>query len=273
MNASRKQLFICGAFGGIGRATIEKLLLKDWHIFAADINPDILIHYADHPRVTPLIIDVRDEASIKDAFAFVEERTDGLDGLIVMSGILSVGSVVELSLDELKRLLNINLYGVYEINKTFLPMLINRKGRILTMSSEIGTQTAAPFNGLYAISKHAIEAYSDSLRRELAFIGLKVIKIQPGPFKTTMTKNAEKQFIEAEAKSVHFKKNLKKGIPYLPKVYKNAKDPSIVANVIVKALESNKPRIAYAVKPDLPRRILDILPVRWADWIIRKTLS
>ena len=88
-----------------------------------------------------------------------------------------------------------------------------------------------------------------------------------------MTKNAERQFIEAEASSVYFKKNLAKGIPYLPKVYKNAKDPNIVANAIIKALEAKKPNIAYSLKPDRARKILDMLPVSWADWIIKKTLS
>lgn len=273
MESSKKQIFISGAFGGFGRATIDELTQRNWHVFAADINPDVLIHYADHRDVTPLIMDACDQASIKDAYAFVEENTDGLDATIAMSGILSVGSVAELPLDELKRIMDINLFGVYEINKVFLPLIINRKGRILTMSSEVGTQMAAPFNGLYAMSKHAIEAYSDALRRELAFIGIKVVKIQPGPFKTAMTKNAERQFIEAEAGSVHFKKNLAKGIPYLPKVYKNAKNPRIVANSIVRALEAKNPNIAYAVKRDRARKILDMFPVRWADWIIKKTLS
>ena len=141
------------------------------------------------------------------------------------------------------------------------------------MSSEVGNQMAAPFNGLYSMSKHALEAYSDALRRELAFIGIKVIKIQPGPFKTAMTKNAEKLFIEAEEQSQLFKKNLKKGIPYLPKVYKAAHDPIYVARAILKALESSNPKIAYSIRADKARKFLDWLPVSWADKIILKTLS
>ena len=141
------------------------------------------------------------------------------------------------------------------------------------MSSEVAKQTAAPFNGLYSISKHAVEVYSDALRRELAFLGIKVIKIQPGPFKTNMTRNVEKQFIDAKDKSVYFKENLEKGISYLPQVYKNANDPKDVAKVILKAMEAKNPKIAYAIKPDLARLILDFLPSRWSDLIIKKTLS
>ena len=123
------------------------------------------------------------------------------------------------------------------------------------------------------MSKHALEAYSDALRRELAFLGIKVIKIQPGPFKTSMTKHAEALFVEAENNSVYFKQHIKRGIPYLPKVYKNANDPIHVAKNVLKALTVKNPKIAYLIKPDLLRLMLDKLPVRWADKLIKMALS
>jgi NAD(P)-dependent dehydrogenase (short-subunit alcohol dehydrogenase family) len=268
-----KHVFISGAFGGIGRVTTQLLVGKGWQVFAGDQNPEIIPFYKDHQQVTPLLIDIRDPKAIEKAFKEISQKSDGLDAIITMAGILKVGSVAELPLDELKEILDINLLGMYEVNRRFLPLILQRNGRIVTMSSEIGKQSAAPFNGLYSISKHAVEAYSDALRRELAFLGIKVIKIQPGPFKTSMTRNAEKQFIEAKESSHYFKDNLKKGITYLPKVYKNAHDPEDVAKVILKALEATKPKIAYAIKPDLSRLILDLLPTRWGDFIIRKALS
>lgn len=76
-------------------------------------------------------------------------------------------------------------------------MLSSRKGRIVNISSETGWMSGGPFNGAYASSKHAIEAYSDSLRRELALLDMPVIKIQAGPFKTDMVKSIESNFILA----------------------------------------------------------------------------
>jgi short-subunit dehydrogenase len=181
--------------------------------------------------------------------------------------------LAELPVSELGKALETNLLGVYRINQQFLPLLLARKGRVIILSSEVARQTAAPFNGIYTITKYALEAYSDALRRELAFLGIKVIKIQPGPFKTDMTKNAEKLFVEAQEKSVYFKNNLSKGISYLPKVYKKAHDPVHVASTIKKALESSRPRTTYKLKIDASRMILDWLPTKWSDRILEKVLS
>ena len=100
-----------------------------------------------------------------------------------------------------------------------LPLLLVQKGRVIILSSEVARQSAAPFNGIYAISKHALEAYSDSLRRELNYLDIKVVKIQPGPFKTDMTKKAEQQFREVQKESIYFKIQLSKGLSYFPRVY------------------------------------------------------
>ena len=269
----KKQVLLIGALGGLGSATVDLLSQNGWFVFAADIQKEVFTSYEQNANVTPLLIDIRNEDSIKEAFQFISNQSSGLDAVINMAGILMVGSMAELPVSDLQKALEINLFGFYRVNQQFLPLLLERKGRIINLSSEVGKQTAAPFNGVYAISKHAIEAYSDALRRELTFIGIKVIKIQPGPFKTFMTKNAEELFLKAQKNSVYFKTNLAKGIPYLPKVYKNAHDPLVVAKVILRALESSNPKTAYPIKTDLPRKILDWLPAKWADKLIKKILS
>ncbi len=218
-------------------------------------------------------MDITNDKSIEEAYKQISSQTGHLDAVIHMAGILKIGSLAELPVSDLEKALDVNLLGIYRVNKQFLPLLLHRKGRIIILSSEVGRQTAAPFNGIYSISKHAIEAYSDALRRELAFLGIKVIKIQPGPIKTSMTENAAQLFIKAEMSSTYFKKNLSKGISYLPKVYKNAHDPAIVARAVMKALKSSHPRTAYLVKPDKLRMLLDLLPAKWADILIKIMLS
>jgi len=269
----KKQVLLIGALGGLGSATAKLLSRDGWHIYAADFQADVFARYEHNPNITPVLMDITNADSIEKAFQFISSQTTGLDAVINMAGTLMVGSMVELPLKDLQKALDINLIGIYRVNKQFLPMLLERKGRIINLSSEVGRQTAAPFNGVYSISKHALEAYSDALRRELAFLGIKVIKIQPGPFKTFMTKNAEQLFIEAEKNSVYFKTNLAKGIPYLSKVYKSAHDPVHVAKVMNKALNSSNPKTAYRIKTDLSRMILDKLPEKWTDNLIKKILS
>lgn len=272
-NLIDKQALVIGALGGIGSACVEQLRIRGWYIFAADSQQEVLSVYKNMDNVTPLRIDITDDNAIANAVNQVSTQTTGLDAVINMAGILKVGSLVELPVSDLMETLEVNLIGIYRVNKQFLPLLLQRKGRIIILSSEVGRQTAAPFNGMYSISKHALEAYSDALRRELAFLGIRVIKIQPGPFKTKMTKGAEQLFTEAKEKSSYFKKNLSKGISYLPKVYGRAHNPLYLSKTILRALESAHPKTAYPVKTDVSRLILDVLPVKWSDYLIKRVLS
>lgn len=273
MKNNSKNILITGAFGGLGTATITELTKNQWHVFASDVNPDILEKYKDNDWVTPVLMDITDQNSIDKALDIIAEQTSGLDAIINLAGILIVGSMVELPIESVQKVIDINLLGAYRVNQKFLPLILNNKGRIINMSSETGWQTAAPFNGAYALSKYALEAYSDALRRELAFLGIKVIKIQPGPFKTEMTRNIEQKFADAENESILFKKNLLKGQTYLPGVYKNAHDPKILATTISRVLNSKKPKTTYSLKPNMMRSLLEKLPVRWADYLIKKALS
>lgn len=270
---NQKQLLITGALGSLGEAVIELLIQDNWHIFATDNKAEILTKYNNHKNITPLLLNVTDTDSIKNTFEFVSKKTENLDAIIHLAGILIVGSMVELSIDKIQQILHVNLLGVYQINKTFLPLILNAKGRIVIISSETGKQTAAPFNGAYALSKHALEAYTDALRRELAFYNIKVIKFQPGAFKTNMTKGIENLFLEAAASSKLFQKNITKGRSYLPKVYKNAHKPIYLAKKIRKVLKTKNPKANYPIKQDALRNILDILPLNWADKLIKKALS
>jgi len=271
--SNKKQALLIGALGGLGSETVKLLGNNGWHVYAADFQKEILTHYEQDHNITPLLIDITSIASIKDAFHLISGQTPGLDAVIHMAGVLRIGSLVELPDSDLEDCLNTNLLGIYRVNRIFLPLLLHQKGRIIVLSSEVGRQTAAPFNGIYSISKHALEAYSDALRRELRFLEIQVIKIQPGPFKTALTKNAEQLFTEAKENSTYFKEHISRGITYLPKVYKNAHQPVLVAKTIMKALESVRPRTAYQVKTNISRTILELLPVKWADMLITKVLT
>jgi len=269
----KKQALLIGASGGLGSATAKLLSNRGWHVFASDIKEEILDHYKQSEHITPLEMDISSRESIEEAYKRISARTNGLDAVIHVAGILKVGSLAELPVLELQKVLEINLLGVYRVNQQFLPLLLQQKGRVIIISSEVARQSAAPFNGAYSISKYALEAYSDSLRRELSFLNIKVIKIQPGPFKTDMTKKAEQLFLEAQKDSIYFKKQLSKGLSYLPRVYKKAHDPVLVARAILKALKSSRPRTKYLIKADPSRMLLNLLPEKWADTLYKKVLG
>ena len=267
-----KQVLITGGAGGLGRMTSEYLASRGWHVFAADITSSGTGKH-DHSGITPLHVDITSDYSVNDAFGYVSEKTDGLDAIIHLAGILLIGSLAEIPTRDIEHIMNVNLLGVYRINQTFLPLLLKRKGRIVIVSSETGWQRAAPFNGPYTMSKHALEAYSDALRRELGLLGMRVIKVQPGGLKTGLTSQVEKLFSDAIQSSLLFKEHLEAAADLIQNVYAKAGDPERLARVIHKTVTVKNPKIRYSVMPDRARSFLEWLPVRWADRIYRKVLT
>jgi NAD(P)-dependent dehydrogenase (short-subunit alcohol dehydrogenase family) len=262
---TKKTALVTGAGGGLGHATTERLVANGWKVFAADLSKDLLRSSMHDPDVVPVLIDVTDQESIQSAYDAVASQTDRLDGIVNFAGIMGVGSLTDIPEERLARILDINVMGTYRVNKTFLPLVEAARGRIVNLSSETGWQSAAPFNGPYAMSKHAIEAYSTALRRELALLDIKVVTIQPGAFRTNMVAGIEQAFTAAEAETPKFAPVLHKLKDLAGKEIRSARDPDILAQVIETALTAKRPKPVYSVKPDRLRSTLEKLPLRTID--------
>lgn len=268
-SADAKTAFVTGGAGGLGGSTARYLAARGWHVFAADADRDALRAIGETPNVTAVPLDVTDAASVEAARGVVAAACDGLDGVVNFAGILAVGSVVEIGSEAIRRVLDVNVLGTVRVNEALFPLVLARKGRIVNISSETGWQSGMPFNGAYAMSKHAIEAYSDSLRRELMFLGVRVIKVQPGPFRTPMVTGIEPAFTRAAAASTYFQDMLNRLKRLTLKEQAKAHDPALLAEVVHRALTTRHPRPAYSVKPDLQRAALSYLPARVADPLLK----
>ena len=262
---TKKTALITGAGGGLGHSTVERLVANGWKVFAADLSTDLLRSSMHDPDVVPVVIDVTSPASIDSAYEAVASQTDRLDGIVNFAGVMGVGSLTDIPEERLARILDINVMGTYRVNKRFFPLVEAAKGRIVNISSETGWQTAAPFNGPYAMSKHAIEAYSAALRRELALLDVKVITIQPGAFRTEMVAGIERAFTAAEAETPKFATVLRKLKGLASQEIESARDPDILAQVVETALTAKRPKAVYSVKPDKLRSTIEMLPLRAAD--------
>jgi len=269
----QKTVFITGAAGGLGASATRYLAARSWRVFAADFDEAALRVIGEEPNVTPVPLDVTDAGSVEQARALVAEACDGLDGIVNFAGILAVGSVVEIESEVIRRVLDVNVMGTVRVNRALFPLVLARKGRIINISSETGWQSGMPFNGAYAMSKHAIEAYSDSLRRELMFLEVPVIKIQPGPFRTSMVAGIEQAFARVASTSLYFKDILDRIKHLTLKEQAKAHDPALLAAIVHTALTTGWPRSAYSVKPDWQRAALTLLPARAADALLRLVLS
>lgn len=269
----QQTVFVTGGAGGLGGATAKYLAERGWRVFAGDCVAAALARIGTQRNITPVRVDVSDAASVNAAARSVAKRVDGLDGVVNFAGILTVGSLIEISEETMRRVLDVNVMGTFRVNRALFPLVLARRGRIINISSEAGWQTGMPFNGPYGMSKHAIEAYSDSLRRELMLLGIAVIKIQPGPFKTEMVAGIERKFSRAAKESTHFGKLLDtlKGMTLAEQ--QKAHDPLLIAETVHHALTVRRPAVAYSVKPDPARTALNLLPDRVVDTLLEWMVS
>lgn len=267
-----KTVLITGSAGGLGRRTAEYLAARGFHVYASDLA-SALSGAPTIDGVTWVPMDVTDQASVEQALASVRTTTNGLDGIVNFAGILAVGSMIELPVETVRRVLDVNLFGTYRVNRAFFPLIRERSGRIVNISSETGWQSGGPFNGAYGASKHAIEAYSDSLRRELMLLGIHVIKIQPGPFKTNMVKGIDANFRKAAEQSELFKDVLEKVRSLAVNEEGKANDPELLAKTIHTALTTKSPKPAYSLRPDPSRTALEYIPTKLADRLLKSVLG
>jgi NAD(P)-dependent dehydrogenase (short-subunit alcohol dehydrogenase family) len=198
-----RSVVITGAAGGLGSATVRRLAGNGWRVFAADLDSPAL-HALAGDAVEVIPVDVTDETSVDLMRAAVTRATDRLDAVVNFAGILGIGPLVEIPTADFRRVLDVNVVGTFQVNRALFPLLQAGKGRIVLMSSETGWQPSMPFNGPYAMSKHAVEAYGDSLRRELLMLGVAVVKIQPGAFRTGMVESIMGRFAKLADDSTYF---------------------------------------------------------------------
>ncbi|MEM7433583.1 MAG: SDR family NAD(P)-dependent oxidoreductase [Myxococcota bacterium] len=264
-----KTALVTGAGGGLGSALVRRLSGASWTVFAADYDDDALASVGELPNVEPLVLDVTDAEAVQRAVGDVTQKTDHLDGVVNFAGVTGFGALIDMPEEKLHRVLDVNLLGTFRVNQAFFPLVLACKGRIVNVSSETGWQSSPPFVGAYALSKHAIEAYTDSLRRELRLLDVSVITIQPGPFKTDMVTRIEAQFSEAERESRYFASVIGRLKRPAVKAAGKAHDPDVLARVVEHALTTKRPKPAYSVKPEAWRVVLHWLPTRVADrvWV------
>lgn len=267
-----KTILITGAGGGLGDRTAVYFAERGFQVFAADLASAIA-RPVSHENITWVEMDVTQEASVRAAVASVGAKASGLDAVVNCAGIMAVGSMIELPIETVQRIVDVNVFGTYRVNQAFFPMLRERNGRIVNISSETGWQSGGPFNGAYALSKHAIEAYTDSLRRELMLLGLEVVKVQPGPFKTNMVKSIDASFRRAIDGSTLFKDVLERVRSLAIKEEEKANDPSLFAQTIFEAVTARKPKAAYSLRPDFARSAIEWIPRSWADAALKKVLE
>jgi len=241
---------VTGASSGIGEATALRLARTGFDVFAGvRKDEDAERAAALHQRVTPLKIDVADEASVQAA---KEQVGDGpIAGLVNNAGISVNGPLEFVPLDEWRKQLDVNVIGQVAVTQAFLPGIRAAKGRIVNIGS-VGGIIALPLFGPYAASKFALEGITDSLRRELRSHGVQVAIVEPGAIATRIWEKGMAAADELasgmppEAETV-YGKQIEALRRLAESAIKEAIEPDEVAKVVEHALTADKPRTRYAV--------------------------
>ncbi len=267
INMDTKYILVTGAYGGMGRATVGALAEKGYTVFALDKRVG-----EEENNVFPIVVDVTDAESIAAARAAVEKITNRLDAIIHFAGIYVLDSLVEISEERFHRIFDINVFGVYRINKEFLPLL--KKGsRIVITTSELAPLEPLPFTGLYGITKSTLEKYAYSLRMELQLLGISVSVLRPGAVKTTLLGDSTRELDEFCSSTRLYTCNAERFRRIVESVEAKNVAPERVARLAIKAISAKKPRFVYNLNRNLLLLMLNILPRRLAVFIIKKILK
>ncbi len=273
MSKIKKTILVTGAASGIGLAITNFLVEKGDHVIATDINKKGLDSLTNNSSVSTFYLDVTDSKSVNDAFEKISEKFPTIDGIVNNAGIFVGGPLVEIRTEDLERILAVNVIGVFNITRTFFPLLLPTRGRIVNIGSESG-RFSYPLNGPYSMSKYALEAFSDSLRRELMFLDISVVHLQIGAVKTPLLQQTYACYAEkSDVENSLFKKQLERVLKVCENEIGKGTEPKTVAKAVYKALYTRKPKARYRIKNDKLRRFLEFLPTSLVDAAMKKALK
>ena len=223
-------VLITGASSGIGRATAELLASRGYRVFGgvrapATTRPLMGVEFVP--------LDVRDDTSIKACVEEVCNRAGRIDVLINNAGVNLVGSVEETSISQAQALFDTNVFGVLRMVQAVLPgMRRQGAGQIINISSILGF-LPAPFMGVYASTKHAIEGLLESLDHEVRAFGIRVVLIEPPYIRTNLDASAA----QAEGRIEAYAQQRARTAAVVTQNTNTAPEPKIVAEEVLRAIE------------------------------------
>lgn len=262
-----RSVLITGAYGGMGRAAAELFASRGYRVFALDRKVG-----EARENIIPIEADVTSEESLLGAFASVSGHTESLYAILHFAGIYMLDSLVEIDDYAFRRIFDVNMRGVYLVNRIFLPLL-GRDSRIVITTSELAPLDPLPFTGIYAVTKAALDKYAYSLRMELQLLDIKVSVLRAGAVETGMlgvSTDALDRFCE---KTELYSCNAKRFKRIVERVEARCIPPMKIAEKSMRIIGKSKPAFAYSINRNPLLLLLNILPKRLQLWAIKMVLK
>lgn len=245
---SKKVVLITGASSGFGKFTAKDLIKRGYIVYGAARRVEQMQDLIDAGGHA-IKMDVTNDESVKAGVGRIIDEQGRIDVLVNNAGYGSYGFVETADLEQMKKMYEVNVWGLVRVSQQVLPHMRERKqGRVINISSLAGKMSMA-FLGFYASSKFAVEAISDALRQEVGRFGIDVSVIEPGAFQTGFEDKVLDELKDAAPGEV-YQPIVDSFIPNLRDIYSKAPTPEPVVEAIVSGIESSKPKTRYLVGTD-----------------------
>ena len=275
----KKSILITGISSGIGEALVKRFISEGFFVFGSirdkDASKSLQEKYGE--RFFPIVFDVTKRSEIEKAFSKVKSKLNGenLDILVNNAGIAKLGPVEHINQEEFSQHLDTMVVGAFNCVQVFLPLLgttnkNQRPGKIINISSGGGT-IGQPFMSSYCTSKHALEGFSESLRRELMMYKIDVIIVAPRSFKTPIWVKSNIDERVLLFGKTNYKKSFSNFSKYVTSLSESGEDVSVLAQKIYYISNKRRPKAKYSFGPSgVQFFLIRHLPKTFSDRLLAK---
>jgi short-subunit dehydrogenase len=243
MEPTKKVILITGASAGMGKEFAKDLLKTGHIVYGAARRVDKMTDI-EKLGVKILEMDVTDDNSMLKGVQTILKTEGRIDVLINNAGFGSYGAIEDVSMDDARYQLEVNVFGAARLMQLVLPgMREQRYGRVINITS-IGGKMALPFGGWYHASKFALEALSDSLRNEVEQFGIDVVVIEPGGVKSEWGGIAVDNLIKVSGNTV-YEPLAQKLAAMLTQIEDKIPGPAVISALVAQAIDAKRPKTRY----------------------------
>lgn len=250
-------VLITGSSSGIGLATALHFGCKGYEVYASLRNPESAPELAQAIAdgklpVTPIRLDVNDETSVRDAVAEVHRKAGQIDVLVNNAGRGGIGAIEAVSIEDAQEIFETNYFGAIRMVQAVLPYMRKRGEGTIVMVTSIAGRLATAGHGQYAASKHALEAASEILAKEVRPFNIRVAIIEPGVILTPIfAKGGESAQSRAPSPfAEYYADPVRRLLTFFQTQLLNPTMPETVAEAIEHAVTTDEPRLRYVVGED-----------------------
>lgn len=268
----QKVILLTGASSGIGYDTATRLAKQGHKVYGAARRIDKM-QPLKKLGVTPIKMDVTDDASMIAGVNAVLEAEGRIDVLVNNAGYGYFGAIENVSMEEARKQLEVNVFGLARLTQLVIPHMRQQgSGRIVNLASIAG-KLALYFGGWYHVSKFAVEGFSDALRMELKPFGIDVVIIEPGGIRTEWGVIAADHLAESSKGTVYEQAALNEAnaMKYTYTRAKLLSNPSVIAKAICKGVNRRHPKARYRTGMGSHSLVFLhwLLPSKWWDGLMR----